>query len=204
MFLRSKLKGLARRQAGHSPAGLSRVFLKNSKRSFVSRKKEVQTFLEETSLPDGSRLPGWEKLKIGGPPISEQLERKKEERKFVLWEGTKVYLDGKGPRKRAKRKLAGPALMRWYKPRMEEVMDRVWDEEFFVKSFPGYFGKPRKGPSVEIEGHIVEGLDYYPSNPRFEFISRAKQTKIDRMDRRKRAGKGTPKKGQGKRSGKKK
>ena len=63
-------------------------------------------------MPDGSRLPGWEKLKIGGPPISEQLERKKEERKFVLWEGTKVYLDGKGPRKRARRKLAGPAMMR--------------------------------------------------------------------------------------------
>ena len=43
-----------------------------------------------------------------------------------------------------------------------------------------------------------------PPNPRVEFISRSKQTKIDRMDRRKRAGKGTPKKGQGKRSGKKK
>ena len=203
MFLRSKLKALARRQAGHPPASLSRVFLKNSKRSFVSRKKEVQTFLEETSLPDGSRLPGWEKLKIGGPPISEQLERKKEERKFVLWEGTKVYLDGKGPRKRARRKLAGPAMMRWYKPRMEEVMDRVWDEDFFVKSFPGYFGVPESTFIEGPGGKMVESL-CYPPNPRVEFISRSKQTKIDRMDRRKRAGKGTPKKGQGKRSGKKK
>ena len=203
MFLRSKLKALARRQAGHPPASLSRVFLKNNKRSFVSRKKEVQTFLEETSLPDGSRLPGWEKLKIGGPPISEQLERKKEERKFVLWEGTKVYLDGKGPRKVAKRKLAGPAMMRWYKPRMEEVMDRVWGEEVFLRSYPSHFGRSKSSFVEDPSGNEIE-YKFYPENPRFEFISKAKQTKIDRMDRRKRAGKGTPKKGQGKRSGKKK
>ena len=202
--MRSRLKDLARRRGGRQPTtSFSCAFLKNSKRSFVSKKKEIENFLEETSFPDGTRLPGWEKLKIGGPPISEQLDQKKEERKFVMWEGMKIYLDGKGPRKVAKRKLAGPAMMRWYKPRMEEVMDRVWGEEVFLKSYPSHFGRSRSSFAEDASGNEIE-FKFYPDNPRFEFISKAKQIKIDRMDRRKRAGKGTPKKGQGKRSGKKK
>ena len=147
----------------------------------ISYREKVEKFVAETTLPDGSRVPGWETLNINGPS---KMGHKKT------------------GRKQARRKLAGPAMMRWYKPKMEEVMDRVWPAEMFRKANPNYYNSKKY---IDFPDDPDERELYlFPHDPRVEFISRAKQIKIDRMDRRKRAGKGTPKKGQGKRSGKKK
>eukprot|EP00943_MAST-04B_sp_MAST-4B-sp1_P007182 g7182.t1 len=140
----------------------------------------VKKFERETTLDDGSRVPGWEALSLYGPSKMGHM---------------------KTGRKQARRKLAGPAMLRWYKPRMEEVMDRVWDAEIFYKENPSYYNS-KKYIDLTVGEEEEEKILFKP-DARVHFISRAKQTKMDRMDRRKRAGKGTPKKGQGKRSGKK-
>lgn len=162
------------------------ALLKKKKKVRNTRTKEqrrlVEKFEEETILRDGSRVPGWEALSLYGPSKTGHM---------------------KTGRKQARRKLAGPAMLRWYKPQMEEVMDRVWDAEVFHKENPSYYNS-KKYIDLSVGHDKNEDNILFKPNARVHFISRAKRIKMDRLDRRKRAGKGTPKKGQGKRSGKKK